>query len=230
MSRANASAAALAAVLALTAFGGVAAEHDLRRLSVTGFGSVTAAPDIARAVFGVTTQRPAAAEAYADNASAMSAVIAAIAESGVAKADVQTIELSLSPVYAGGGDTPLRIEGYAARQRVSVTVRALEALGPLLDATARAGASDFDGVSFDVAERRTLNDAALSAAIADAARSAALLAQGAGVRLGAPVSVTMQGGARPEAEYRMVAMEATMPVAMGSISVTATVALTYAID
>lgn len=230
MSGVIAGVAVLASIMALGAFGGAAADDDQRRLSVTGFGSVSAAPDIARAVFGVTTQRPAAAEAYAETARAMSDVLAAVAASGVSAADVQTIELSLSPVYAGGGDAPMRIDGYAARQSVSVTVRALETLGSLLDAAARAGASDFDGVSFDVAQRRALTDAALGAAMEDAARSAALLAQAAGVRLGAAISVDQQGGARPEAAYRVAAMDAVMPVAAGSISVTATVSVVYAIE
>lgn len=230
MNRAMAGAAAGAAIVALAAFGQAAADEEARRLSVTGTGAVSGAPDLARAVFGVTAQRPAAAEAYAETARAMTDVMAAVAAAGVAEADVQTVELSLAPVYVGGGDAPLRIEGYAARQRVAVTVRALESLGPLLDSAARAGATDFDGVSFDVADRKALSDAALTAAMADAARAAALLAEGAGVRLGAPVSVALHGGGRPEPVYRAAAMDAAMPVAAGSIGVTATVAVTYAIE
>lgn len=220
---------AAAALLALAAFGQAAAGEE-RRLSVTGTGSVSAAPDIARATFGVTVQRPAAAEAFAEVAFAMTEVLAAVASAGVAAADVQTVELSLSPVYAGGGDVSLRLEGYAARQRVAVTVRALDRLGPLLDAVARAGATDFDGIGFDVADRRTLDDAARAAAMADAAHAADVLAQVAGVRLGAPVTIMLQGGGRPEAVYRMAAMDAAMPVAAGSISVTASVAVSYAIE
>jgi len=219
----------MAGLLALTAAGAATAE-EARLLSVTGTGSVSAAPDIARATFGVTARRPAAAEAFAEVARAMTGVLAAVSDAGVAAADVQTVDLSLSPVHAGGGDAPLRLEGYAARQRVAVTVRALDRLGPLLDAVARAGATDFDGIGFDVADRRALDDAARAAAMADAAHAADVMAQAAGVRLGAPVSITLHGGGRPEAVYRMAAMDAAMPVAAGSISVTASVAVSYAIE
>lgn len=218
-----------AAIVALAVFGQARAD-EARRLSVTGIGAVSAAPDIARATFGVTAQRPAAAEAFAEVARAMTDVLAAVAGAGVAAADVQTVELSLAPVYAGGGDAPLRLDGYAARQRVAVTVRALDRLGPLLDAAARAGATDFDGIGFDVADRGALDDAARAAAMADAAHAAEVLAQAAGVRLGAPVSIALQGGMRPEAAYRMAAMDAAMPIAAGAISVTASVAVSYPIE
>ncbi|PJA59039.1 MAG: hypothetical protein CO163_11620 [Rhodobacterales bacterium CG_4_9_14_3_um_filter_71_31] len=225
----------VAAALALAAAGQAvaqqgAAPQEARVLSVTGTGSVSAAPDMARATFGVTAQRPEASAAFSAVAQAMTDVLAAVAAAGVAAADVQTVALSLSPVYGGGGDAPLRLEGYAARQQVAVTVRALDALGPLLDAAARAGATDFDGVGFDVADRKTLEDAALAAALADAARIAGLMAEGAGVRLGAPLSIALGGGGRPEPQYRMSAMEAAMPLAAGSISVSVSVAARYAID
>lgn len=207
-----------------------AADVAPRRVIVTGHGAAEAAPDLARARFGVSERAPDAAAAYAAAARAAAGVVAAVAALGVAPTDVQTVSLELHPVHAGGGDAPLRIEGYEARSILSATVRDLSRLGPMLDAAAAAGASAVEGVSFDVADRAPLEDAARRAAVADARRTAALLAEGAGAALGAPLELSLQSFGRPMAAMMRMAADEAMPVMAGALTVTAEVSAVFALE
>lgn len=222
-------AAAIGAAIAASA-ATVAADEPQRRITVVGQGSAQAQPDMARAAFGVTARAPDAAQAWAQVAARASAVLAAVRKSGVAEADIQTVSLAMQPVYTMQRDAAPTLDGYEARQGLSVVVRDLAALGPLLDAAAAAGADAFDGVSFDVADRGPLQDAARRAAIADARRTAALLAEGAGAELGRPVDITLMGGGGPQPMMMRAAADEAMPIAAGTLSISAEVSATFALE
>lgn len=222
-----------ALLLGILAIPAAAQDSAPRTLSVSGTGTVSAAPDMAHATFGVEARRPEAAAAAAAAAGAMTAVIARLRDAGIAGRDIRTVEIGLNPVYSRPDSTaPLILEGYVATHRVVATVRALDRLGAVFDAAIGAGATDFGGVSFDIAARAALEDDARRAAVADAARIAGLLAEAAGVRLGAPQSIGVGGVSPvPMAEMRAMRMEAAgTPVAAGDMAVSATVAVVYAIE
>lgn len=219
--------------LVLAALAGAAAgqSEPPPRLSVTGIGSAAAAPDIAVIDFGVAARGADAGEAFAAVSAAMGAVFDAAAAAGIAPSDLRTIEIALDPVYAPAREAVVpRIEAFEARQRVAATVRDLDALGPLIAAAAQAGANLVGGVSFDLADRAPLEDAARRAAVQDAMRTARLLAEAAGVTLGAPVSIALQGGPGPRPMMRAAAMDAAAPVAPGDLSVSAAVSVVFAIE
>ena len=90
--------AALALALVLAAAPAYADEPP-RQITVTGSAEAEAVPDLATITAGVETRAGTAAEALARNSEAMSAVLAAIEAGGVARRDVQTSQLSISPVY-----------------------------------------------------------------------------------------------------------------------------------
>ena len=69
-------------------------------MEVTGEASVNAPPDFATVTFGVTTTGKDAREAMSANASAVNTLIAAIKGEGVAAADIQTSELSITPTFS----------------------------------------------------------------------------------------------------------------------------------
>jgi hypothetical protein len=69
-------------------------------VEVTGEGSVNAAPDFARAALGVTNTEKTAGEAMAANAKAANALVSLIKSEGVAPADIQTSEVSISPMFS----------------------------------------------------------------------------------------------------------------------------------
>jgi uncharacterized protein len=67
-------------------------------VEVTGEGN--AAPDFARAALGVTNTEKTADEAMAANAKAANALVSLIKSEGVAPADIQTSEVSISPMVS----------------------------------------------------------------------------------------------------------------------------------
>lgn len=223
---------ALAGLL-IAAQGAVALAAEPRTLSLTATGSVVAVPDIARLSVGVSARAVTAQAATAEVAQRTGAVLAALAAAGIADADRQTRHVGLYPLHAREErGAALRIEGYEARQDLAVTVRDLAALGPLLDSLLAAGAGTFGGIAFDVADRETLLDEARRRAVAEAQRMGALMADATGGRLGAPLSLTLaadHGGPMPMMRAAM-ADAATMPVAEGEITLTATVSVTFALD
>ena len=95
------SALILSTALALPLAAPVLAEDLPRTISVTGTGTVEAAPDMATLMIGVTTQGVTAAEALAENSKATEAVIARLTGSGVEARDMQTSNLSINPNWTG---------------------------------------------------------------------------------------------------------------------------------
>jgi uncharacterized protein YggE len=185
---------------------------------VGGEGSVTAAPDYAQISAGATTRAKTAAEAADANAKAMTAVIAALSNAGIAKADIQTAQFSLRPVYASPASvSEQKLTGFAAANEVSVKVRNLDKLGDVLDRLVAAGATDVGNVSFLHADLSKVLDQARQAAIADARRKAEIYAHAAGVSLGAVAWISEDSGeAAPVfGRLRAAAMAAATPIATG---------------
>ncbi|HSV01385.1 MAG TPA: SIMPL domain-containing protein, partial [Roseiarcus sp.] len=71
-----------------------------RWIEVTGEGSVSAAPDFARVTLGVATTGKTAGEAMGANAKAANALVSLIKSEGIAPADIQTSEVSISPMFS----------------------------------------------------------------------------------------------------------------------------------
>lgn len=220
-------------LLAATAATGAAAQDDARRITVTGMAEVEVAPDLATLRSGVETLAPTAGAAVAENAALMTAVLTALEAAGVDKADIQTSQLNLSPVYDNRPERegPAVIEGYSVRNVLTVRVRNLIRLGATIDAMAAAGANRIDSVSFDIADPGPHLDAARRDAVADARARAELLADAAGVTLG-PVMTLRESpsydGPVPMRARAEVAM--AMPVAEGAISLGASVEIVYGIE
>ncbi|SDZ88485.1 SIMPL domain-containing protein [Rubrimonas cliftonensis] len=221
---------ALAASATATATA-TAQETGARTLRVTGSGAVAASPDIAEARLGVSAEAETAARAWAVASAGMRGLLDALGAAGVAEADLRSDDLQLAPRYARdqGAEGP-SITGYAARQTMTVTLRALDGVGALLDAAAAGGANVFEGVRFDLSDPRPARDAARRAAVEDAMAAARLLADAAGVALGAPLSVSLGyegGGPRP-----MMRAEAfdSAPVAPGTLTISASVEMVFALE
>jgi uncharacterized protein YggE len=115
---------------------------------------------------------------------------------------------------------------------VTVRVRALDALGAVLDGVVSDGANTLNGLGFGLAEDRPLMDEARRLAVADAAAKARLYAEAAGVTLGRVRSISEAGGYAPPMPLAMeagYAKSADVPVAPGELSISASVAIVYEI-
>lgn len=224
------SALILSTALALPVAAPALAEDLSRTISVTGTGTVEAAPDMATLMIGVTTQGTTAAEALAANSKATEAVIARLAASGVEARDMQTSNLSINPNWTGYDSSSPTISGYVASNMLTVRVRALDTTGAILDAAVADGANTLNGLTFGLADPEPAYNEARKEAVADARAKAELLALAAGVKLGQVVSITDAGAMTdPAPMYRDAVAASPVPVQGGELGLVANVSVTWQI-
>ena len=173
-----------------------------RWIEVSGEGSVRATPDFARVTLGVTTAAKDAREAMAANAKSANALVALIKVQGVSPADIQTSEISISPMFSNQppaqAGTPAII-GYSVSNNVTVTVRDISSLGALLDKAVAAGANAIYGIGYGENDPSALLDKARPLAVADARRKAEIYAGAGGAKIGRLMELSEEAGARPVA-------------------------------
>lgn len=205
-----------------------------RQMVVTGTGEVAMAPDMAMVRIGVSHRDPAAGAALQQTSDAVAAMLARLADLGVAARDIQTTGLSLHPVWrnqpdAQGQPVP---DGFEASNMVSLRLRDMAALGDVLDALVADGANRLDGISFGLQDPEAAMDEARRKAVADAQRKATLYAAAAGVGVGQVISLSEAGGGMPRPlMMEMAAMRAdSTPVAAGEVGITATVQMVFALE
>lgn len=176
-------------------------DPDATRRTVTASGTATvgSTPDEAVLTLGVQTQGATAEEAMAESAQRMSALIAELLDQGLREDDLATAWLNLYPQYADAGST---IVGYQAENQVTVTVRALDRIGRIIDRAVQAGANLMSGITFGLSDDDPAADRALAEAVADARGKAEVLAEAGGASLGEVVQITESAGGFPPPIYR----------------------------
>jgi hypothetical protein len=119
--------AALLAAMTLVAVFPVSAQQppapQESRVVVIGEGSVSTAPDFAQITSGVTMRAKTAKEAADANSKVMTAIIAALRDSGVEQKDIQTSRFSVQPVYAQPANAEPKLSGFNVSNQVTVTIR-----------------------------------------------------------------------------------------------------------
>ena len=200
-----------------------------RWIEVTGEGAVMAAPDFARVTLGVTTTGKTAGDAMEANAKAANGLVSLLKAEGIAPADIQTSNISISPMFAHEQPAQTRapaITGYSISNNVTVTLRDLPRLGSLLDKAVAAGANSAYGVSFGHNDLSALLDNARPLAVADARRKAELYASAGGARLGRLMTLTEESGPQAPVAFASrayVQAAAPTPVEAGEDKLTVTV-------
>jgi hypothetical protein len=229
-----------AAVMGLALPMSAIAQTPPRTLSVTGDAEASAVPDMATVNLGVAAEAPTAAEATDQASAAMTAILAELTALGIDAVDVQTSGLRLSPRYATtvlGNTDYSTVTSYSAANELQIKVRDLSALGGLLSTVIGTGANTLNGVAFGLQDSASLLDEARLAAVAEAQRRAALYAGAAGLTLGDIVQLNENGysGYQPLQSAMMrdgavsESLSYDVPVAQGQITVSANVAMIYAL-
>jgi uncharacterized protein len=207
----------------------MADEANNRWIEVAGEGSVSAAPDFARVTLGVASTGKTAGEAMVANAKAANALVSLIKAEGVAPADIQTSEMSISPTFsqpAHGQETAPTITGYSVTNNVAVTVREIPRLGALLDKAVTAGANSVYGVGFGHNDTSALLDKARPLAVEDARRKAEIFAGAAGAKIGRLMALTEEAGRQPPIAFSRAfaaSAPAPTPIEAGEDKLTVTV-------
>jgi hypothetical protein len=208
---------------------------NVRTLSVNGQGQVTLVPDIAYINIGVRTEAKDVSTALSGNTELAEAIAAELKSMGVAEKDIQTTAFNVYPMQQYDERGQISGTTYVVENTVNITVRDLAKLGKLLDATVKAGANNIYGISFDVEDKSAAIEQARELAIQDAREKAEAIATASGVKLGElqSVSVYNSSGVTPyyDAKVGLGGAEsmAAVPVAAGTLIITADAGMTYEI-
>ncbi len=199
-------------------------------ISLTGYGEVSGAPDMAIISSGVVTHGATARDALDANTTAMNEIFAILLGANIAQKDIQTSGFSVQPQYqysdirdTNGYPLPPRILGYQVSNMLSVKVRNLDDLGQLLDSSVSVGANQINSISFAVTDTTPLLNDARRAAMLDAIAKAELYTQAAGVNLGNIIAIS-EGSPNfaPQPDMvvmsRMAESSSFVPVAAGELS------------
>ena len=207
-------------------------KHKGGTISVNGTGSINLPPDMARVSAGVMSRAKTAQAALADNNTKMTALIDELKKAGIKAKDIQTNNFNIHPdiIYPKRETRkPPQIVGYSVNNQVSVKIRELKKVGPVLTALVNAGANNMSDLSFDISNRKDRLAEARKKAITDARAKADLYAAEAGSKIKRMISLSEGGGSfnpRPVMMARSAKMEmvsSDVPVAEGSMSLSITV-------
>lgn len=199
-----------------------------RGVTATGTASVSSVPNQASFSFGVSTNATTARQATSENAQKARQVIAALLGAGLARADVQTQDVTVGPSWNDEGHP----DGFVAHSSVAAKVRDIARAGAVIDAAVAAGATETSGPFFDRSDRDELYRSALRRAFADARSKAKTLAGEAGVSLGRVLSID-ETAVEPQAPVPYAAEAALRssetPVEPGTEELRATVTVRFSL-
>src|SRR6476659_1886797 len=179
------------------------------RLTVVGTGSASVVPDRTSFTFGTVSQARTAADALRASAKAVARIVDALHTAGVARADIQTAEVSVSPRMNESGDA---VVGYTASDSVSVTVRRIAAAGDVVDAAVGAGANQVYGPNLVASDQDAAYRSALKAAVADARAKAETLAGASSATLGKITAIVEGGGGAVPMPLAAGAKDSSVPI------------------
>lgn len=228
--------------LAMTAAFGMAATASAQTpvaatattLTVVAEGRVARAPDLAEISGGVVTTAATASAAMAENATRMTAVVAAVKRAGIADRDIQTAGISLQPQYRYGDNQPPVLVGYQASNNVTLRLRKLGEAGRLLDTLVGVGANQINGPAFRVENDDMVLDEARVAAVRAARARAALYAGAAGLRIKRIMAISESGGYQPGPQPMAMMARAeksdATPVVPGEVALTISVTMTFELE
>lgn len=177
-------------LLGLTAVASSAGADPLKDsmpiIAVIGEAYEDIAPDRAILRFGVVTERPSAAEAGAENARAVDAILAELKALGVADADVETQGVTLTPFTVEDRDAKGKPKAaqklYRARNDLLARIKPIQKAGEIAGRLIDKGVNSFEGIEFEFTQPKEKLDALRAAAVKDAERRAKIYAEAAGLR------------------------------------------------
>ena len=222
----------MAAVVWFCLGAGAMAQNMETGITVTGEGVVAVAPDMATIRLGVNERAPSASEAMALVSQKVTAILSQLDTLEVAGTDRQTSGLYLRPVYddrpRDNGQRSAEVIAYEAGNTVTITVKALDNLGMMLDSVISEGANNFNGLEFGLQDNADALAQARKGAVEDAMARAGQLASAAGVVLGDVRSMQESSqGFRPM-EMRAAQMRSMdVPIEAGEIDIRAQVTMQF---
>ena len=157
-----------------------------RYITVSAQGTVKVVPDAVRINATATSVAASSKEALAATAKTATAVRAALKAAKIDTKDIATQSVTVYPEYKYTNDGGSTLTGYRASQSFTITVRAADTAGSLVDALVAAGGDSLqiNGATPFVLDSTHSLEAARAAAVKSAKAKATSYAKLMGVKLG----------------------------------------------
>jgi uncharacterized protein YggE len=177
------------ALFALVAGGVIAPSADAaatRYITVSAQGAVKVVPDAVRINATATAVAASSKEALAATAKTATAVRAALKTAKIDSKDIATQSVTVYPEYKYTADGGSTLTGYRGSQSFTITVRAADTAGALVDSLVAAGGDNLqiNGATPFVLDSTKSLEAARAAAVKSAKAKASSYAKLMGVKLG----------------------------------------------
>ncbi|OFV86230.1 MAG: hypothetical protein A2620_04585 [Acidobacteria bacterium RIFCSPHIGHO2_01_FULL_67_28] len=233
--------------LAVTLSGTLArAGEPQPKITVSGEAVVKVSPDRVVVTLGIETMDPNLEKAKSSNDRILQLAIKAITSCCADLKEIQTAHLSIAPRYRDSNRrTPEDFLGYFVNNAFAVTLNDPAKIEQLLTVALQAGVTNIDNLSFETTEFKKYREQARELALQAAREKAEKMAAVLGARVGAPLQVTeggagwgyysgWRGGAGGMSQNVMQSVgeasdELYGSVALGQISIRASVSVTFAL-
>jgi uncharacterized protein YggE len=207
------------------------------RLDISATADIQAKPDVAILTAGIVTNAATAGDALKSNSNQMNTVFAEIKKAGIAEKDYQTSNFQINPQYVYVENQPPSIKSYEARNSLTIKVRDMAKIGPMLDVLVVNGANDISGPTFIIDKPDALQDQARGDAVAKARAQADVYAKAAGLKVKRIIAISenTQNYQPPRPMMAKMAMAAdaagsSTPVATGEVEMSATVNVAFELE
>lgn len=213
-------------------------------VSVTGDAEIKVIPNQVVVSLGVETRDRNLAVARVQNDNAVRSVLDAIARFQIDATDVQTDFIQVNIRYQSSAETV--VDHYVVEKSIAITVKDISKFEPLLSAVLEAGANHIYNVEFMTTDLRKYRDQARALAAKAAIEKANDLAAAAGLKVvGKPMNVSSYsyGGGSWYGRLHNMGVNVSQNVyqagergsaegtiALGKISVTASVSMNFRIE
>jgi uncharacterized protein YggE len=226
-------ATAITLLTGISLFNPVAAAARTRYITTTGNGTVSVIPDAVKVTATVSVLGATSKAALATANTTSVAVRKALTANKIAVRDVATQSISVYPEYSYPDNSTPVISGYRASQSFSITVRAAETAGTVVDAIVDAGGANvmINGASPFVLDNEKATDLARAAAVKSAKAKATSYAKLLGVKLGRVVFLNEQSSPNPFPVFGVTAKaeDSATQIDLGQQEVTVLVTVRWAI-
>lgn len=207
-------------------------------LTVSGQGQISRAPDVATVAATIVTSDESATRALSENNRRYAALSAKLGAVGIADGDISSTSINsyfnarpLNPAPGAAGG-PF---GFVVTRNVQIKVNTLASTGSVVDAATAAGATQINGVSYGLRDRRGVERLALAAAVTDAAAQAQTIAAAAHVTIVRVLHIGDQTGSPGRIQPFGMALARAVPesvpttIAPSDLEITAAISITYQI-
>ncbi|MCR9484629.1 MULTISPECIES: oxidative stress defense protein [Vibrio] len=174
----------LASALSLTSASVLANTPEFAHVTTTGYGEVTATPDMATFSVKVVDTTMTAEQAKLSVDKTVEEFLKSLSDASLSKDNITSSNLYLAPQYHYPKSGKAELVGYRASRSIDVTVTDLKNLNQYLDMALEAGINQVDNIQLKVSNQVEYQQKARMAAIKDAREKAGSLATGFEKKLG----------------------------------------------